>query len=184
MSRHGRDYDAARCYARLLSPETRSNVSQFLSSAGYSAGKQSTSVMSSVRTNGTASCTYLFAPVLHAFFTLGLTLLSVEEEESIESPKHAWRRNLKTAKCGRGREMLTTKDADAHYNIHPNGQVVRISDILLACSINPTVVGSTSSRTLGHVEPSKQFEETYSLSAVHPAPKSFRCIQTFWEASQ
>jgi len=33
--------------------------------------------------------TNLFAPVLHAFFTLGLTLLPVEEEQSEESAKHA-----------------------------------------------------------------------------------------------
>ena len=89
MSRHGRDDDVAHCYARLQSPETRSNSSQFLSSAGYSAGKQSTNVMSSMRTNGTDDYTNLFAPVLHAFFTLGLTLLSVKEEQSVECANHA-----------------------------------------------------------------------------------------------
>jgi len=89
MSRHGRDYDAVHCYARLESPEIRSNALQFLSSAGYSAGKQSTNVVNSMRTNGMDNYTYLFAPVLHAFFTLGVTLLSVEEEQSKESAKHA-----------------------------------------------------------------------------------------------
>lgn len=88
MNRHRGD-DAARCCARLKIPQTRSNASRFLSSAGYSAGKQSTNVMSFVRTNNIAGCTNLFAPVLHAFFALGLALLSVKEEKSVESAKHA-----------------------------------------------------------------------------------------------
>lgn len=89
MSHHGRDDDGAYCYVRLLSPETRSNALRFLSSAGYSAGKQSRKNMSSVRPNGITSCTDLFAPVLHAFFAFGLTLLPVKEEQPEESGKHA-----------------------------------------------------------------------------------------------
>jgi len=89
MSRHGRGDVAAHCCARSKSPETRSNSSQFLSSAGYSVGKQSTNVVSSMRANSTAGFANLFAPILHAFFTLGLTLLSVKKEQSEESAKHA-----------------------------------------------------------------------------------------------
>ena len=79
---------------------------------------------------------------------------------------------------------LTTEDADAYYDVDPNRQVVGIPDILLACSINPTVVGGTPNRTSDHAGQSPQFEETYSLSAVHPAPKSFRWMHTFWLESQ
>ena len=53
--------------------------------------------------------------------------------------------------------MLTAEDADAYYNVNPDGQVVRFCDILVTSSFSPAVVGETPSRELGHVEPSLRF---------------------------
>jgi len=63
--------------------------------------------------------------------------------------------------------MLTAEDADAYYNVNPDGQVVRFRDILVTSSFSPAVVGETPSKELGHAEPPLRFEEAYSLSASH-----------------
>lgn len=47
--------------------------------------------------------------------------------------------------------MLTAKDTDADYNVHPGGQAVGISDILVTFSLSATVVGETSSKGSTHV---------------------------------
>jgi len=47
----------------------------------------------------------------------------MDEEKSEEGSKHP------------------TKDADAHYDVHPNGQFVGFADILLTCPAGTTVVG-------------------------------------------
>jgi len=63
--------------------------------------------------------------------------------------------------------MLTAEDADAYYNVNPDGQVVGFRDILVTSSFSPAVVGETPSKELGHAGPSLRFEETHCLSASH-----------------
>jgi len=63
--------------------------------------------------------------------------------------------------------MLTTEDADAYYNVHPDRQVVGFCDILVTFSFSPAVIRETPSKESGHVQSSRQFEETHSLSASH-----------------
>lgn len=63
--------------------------------------------------------------------------------------------------------MLTTEDTDAHYNVHPGGQVVRFRDVLVTFPFSATVIGETPGGESAHVESSHQLEEIYSLSASH-----------------
>jgi len=55
--------------------------------------------------------------------------------------------------------MLTTEDADAHYDIHPGGQVIGISDIPVTLSFSATVVGEAPSRGSGYVGSSRGFKK-------------------------
>lgn len=63
--------------------------------------------------------------------------------------------------------MLTTKDADAHYNVHPGGQVVGFRDVLVTFPFSATVIGETPGGESVNVESPQQFEEIHSLSASH-----------------
>lgn len=63
--------------------------------------------------------------------------------------------------------MRTTEDANANYDVHPTGQVVGFSDILVALPFGATVVGAAPNRESDHVESSLRFKETHSLSALH-----------------
>jgi hypothetical protein len=63
--------------------------------------------------------------------------------------------------------MLTTEDADAYDNVHPDGQLVGFRDILVTSSFSSAVVRETPSRGSGRVESSGQFEKTHCLSASH-----------------
>lgn len=130
-------------------------ASQILSSARYSNGKRSASIVSFMEKTVPQIGPNLFTPILHTPFTLDLTLLSMQEEQPEEGTKHSWKENvIKNPKHGKEVEILTTEDANSHYDVRPNGQLVGFTEVLATFPTGTAIVGETSNKISGHTRTS------------------------------